>query len=104
MTANSIRQHIPNFVTGVDPEEGTFTTLDELEALPFVARAIATPGFLRLSKNENRLMLELSMPPPNGEYWVLGYIERPDEVDLPQWVETQPQREARERWNRGEHR
>ena len=98
---NEIVQHIPAFVSGIDSERASFTTLDELKAVPFVARAMTMPDFLRLSKSERYLMLELSTP-PIGEFWVIGYLKDPGAVDLPEWVETDAQRERRKAWNRGE--
>lgn len=100
---NHIKQHIPKFVSGFVPEEAYFRTLDELQHVTFVARAMKHPHFLRLSKSEDRLMLELSTP-PIGEFWVLGFLKDPARVDLPEWVETPQQRDDREAWNRGERR
>jgi hypothetical protein len=85
---NEIKQHIPTFVdTDRDPpDRAEFSTLAELEAIPFVARwKMNADGdtFHRFSKSENCLMAEL-----NGgrDFWVVGFIADPDAVNLPIWM------------------
>lgn len=79
----SIRQHIPNFVSGVDPETVEFKSLEELLAIPWVAQwAERTDGkdFHRFSQSDNMLMAEYV----EGYNWlVVGYLSEP--VDLPMW-------------------
>lgn len=98
-----IKQHIPGFVD-VDPQSGEFSTLEELLAIPFVARWSKDHNFLRYSKSRELLMVELSptKSDPAGSHWVLGYLSDPTSVDLPQWIETDAQKLRREAWNRGE--
>jgi hypothetical protein len=103
---NRITQHIPSFVeTRDDPRKaGAFTTLDELERVPFVAGWKSEPGFVRFSLSGNALIAELAPDDeePAGAHWVVGFIENPRALDLPQWIETPMQRERREAWNRGD--
>lgn len=103
---NSIRQHVPSFVDiyPAKPEIATFSSLEELLAIPFVAQWRNTPGFIRFSKSDNaRLMAEIrpSKTEPAGSYWVVGTLLDPSTVDLPAWVETPEQRKEREDWNAG---
>lgn len=84
---NQIRQHIPGFVDGIEPAEATFSTLDELLSVPFVARfrEIVDPGkpFHRFSYSEdgNLLMAEYD---EGRSWWVVGYLR--EAVDgLPNW-------------------
>lgn len=100
---NEIVEHVPNFVdTGDEPRRrAEFSTLEELERVPFVERWKTGKDFVRFSKSDNCLMAELSTP-PIGEFWVVGFLSDPTAVDLPQWVESDAHRLRREAWNRGE--
>lgn len=104
---NEIVQHFPAYVErmGEPSPRAKFSTLSELEAIPFVARFKAgRADFLRFSKSDNCLMAEYSPTPdePAGSHWVIGFLRDPAAVDLPEWAETEPQRLRREAWNSGE--
>lgn len=80
--SNYIVQHIPGFVeTEKEPERVDFDTLEELLAIPFVASWKADPPFERFSLSMNHLMAEMK----DGSYWVVGYLQHPELVQLPQW-------------------
>jgi hypothetical protein len=76
-----ITQHIPGFVdTRKPPQEGEFTTLAELEAIPFVARW-KDEDLQRFSVSDGRyLMAEMN----DGNFWVVGYLSG-GTPDLPVW-------------------
>lgn len=99
-----IRQHIPSFVDGVEPQEQDFSTIEELLSVSFVARWNKTPNFIRYSKSDNCLMAEIgpSESNPAGSHWVIGFLSDPSRIDLPLWQESDAQRLRREAWNRGE--
>ncbi len=80
---NGIRQHIPNFIGGVEPEVVAFETLEELLAIPWVSTwtKLGRRRFHRWAKSEGCLMAEYS----RGSYWlVIGYLKKPQKVDLPE--------------------
>lgn len=78
---NKITKHIPNFVDSRDPPpSGQFETQADLETIPFVKQWKDDKGFVRFSLSDNRLMAEMV-----GEFWVVGYLQNPSTVDLPQW-------------------
>jgi hypothetical protein len=82
---NKIVQHIPNFCD-VDPKEAEFNTLEELLNISWVKswkKDHDKKGpFFRYSLNEKYLMIERN----EGKWWwTIGRIQRPDEVDLPEW-------------------
>jgi len=103
---NRITQHIPSFVETRDDsrKSGEFTTLEELFAVPFVAKWETEPNFLKWSKSDTCLMAEFSPSEekPAGTHWVVGFLKDPSSVDLPYWVETEMQRARRDAWNRGD--
>jgi len=103
---NEIVQHIPAFVEtmGEPPPRAAFSTLAELEAVPFVARWKTRAAFIRYSKSDNVLMAEYgpTEKEPVGSHWVIGFIRDISSVELPQWTETEGQRLQREAWNRGD--
>ena len=76
-------EYVPGFVdNGEDLKEVTFKTTKELLKIPFVKRWSKDKEFYRFSISDENLMAEFK----NGkEWWVIGNIERPEEVDLPQW-------------------
>ncbi len=82
---NAAHQHIPGFVSGFDLEDLPFDTLEELLAMPFVARWTERPKFHRFSLDRVRgfhLMAEID----NGwTWWVVAILDR-DVPELPGWV------------------
>jgi hypothetical protein len=80
---NYIKHHVPDFARdGRDPiiTEAFLTTADLL-ALEKVSRW-KDSDFSHFAMNKNHLMAILH----NGfQWWVVGYIEDPTVIDLPQW-------------------
>ena len=76
----TIKQYIPNFVSGIESQTAEFNTVEELREIPFVKSHIETEGHYRLSISRNLLMNELN----EGYVWfVVGTLL--DELpDLPQ--------------------
>lgn len=79
---NRFRQHIPMFVN--DGEGGvsfTFETTEELLAHDVVRRHIG-PKHSHFVMGGRHLM-EIS--DEGFEWWVVGFVEKPEEIALPQW-------------------
>lgn len=79
---NEIRQHVPGFVDGVEPNVVAFDTLEQLLAIPFVKRWTDSERFYRLSVNDEVYLIAEF----NGgrEWWVVGYLRDPVPF-LPEW-------------------
>ncbi len=79
---NKITQEIPPW-SDMKPKTAEFDTMDELTAISWVKNWASGDDFHRLSLSGNALMSEM-----NGgrKWWVIGYIARPDLLDLPKWV------------------
>jgi hypothetical protein len=79
---NHFTQHIPAFVEVDLPAPVPFETTEDLLALEVVRRYGKRKDFSHFAMSDNCLM-EIS----DGGYhwWVVGYIEKPDEVNLPKW-------------------
>lgn len=97
-----IRQHIPNFVSGVDPQSVGFDTLEQLLAIDFVDRfrfrdlsldfVAAHPNtkFSRfsLSHYAGETWLMIAEYAEGRHWWVVGYITSPTPeiiTGLPEW-------------------
>lgn len=80
-----IRQHIPNFVSGYEPETIKFNDTEELKNIEFVKHWSEGDDFFKYSLSGNHLMAELN----NGNtWWVIGTIKGDlNKVDLPKWME-----------------
>lgn len=76
----TIKEHVPGFVDArvADPLTATFSTEDDLRAVPWVASWAAEPGFVQFSRSDNALMAELH---GGREFWVVGYL-----APLPPWL------------------
>ncbi len=88
---NRIRQYRPAFISGMENATVEFETVEQLLAIPFVAgftEPVEWP-FHRFSisprQNGGRdvLMAEYD---EGRHWWVVGFIEQPGQVDLPQWA------------------
>jgi hypothetical protein len=83
----TIRQHIPNFVSGIDPVSVDFETIDDLMNIDFVKQWKRNEFFqfsIAPSGNGYHLMCELK----NGTKWyVVGYLTGvgEDKFNLPLW-------------------
>lgn len=79
---NSFRQHIPNFVDVERPAAIPFETTEDLLSLEIVQRYGKRPDFSHFAIRDN-LLIEVS---DDGHYWwVIGYIEHPEQIKLPKW-------------------
>lgn len=81
------RQHIPGFVSGVDPEEGEVATLGELLLLPFLVRKQEIEGFKRWSVSADGPEVHLMAEYNDGTFYVAAFIYEGAEAldDLPEW-------------------
>lgn len=57
-----------------------FSSTEELLALPYLRELAAQPHFSHFAKSDEHLMQVL-----DDSFWVVGYFDDPDKVDLPQW-------------------
>lgn len=91
-----VRQHIPGFVTGVEPEECDVNSMQELMELPWVDHweVDINPrtkfyrwSVDRSSRDRSLLMAEYSRN--DRQWWVVAYLpalaDLPDWLDLPSW-------------------
>jgi len=81
---NVAHEHIPGYVTGFDPEDTPFDTIEELLNLPFVSRWTGQGNFHRFSISRDsypRLMAELD---GGLIWWVVATLDR-DMPELPTW-------------------
>ena len=79
---NEFRQHIPNFVDIKAPLLDKFETTEDLLNLEIVQRYGKRKDFSHFAISDNCLM-EIS--DEGFHWWVVGYIKKPNEVDLPKW-------------------
>ena len=78
-----IRQHIPNFCSGLESQEIEFNNLAELMAIPWVKHWTDDEDFYRFSiSNEHHLMAETDT---GKKWWVVGYLTG-YQLDLPKWT------------------
>lgn len=81
---NKFKQHFPRFIDAPESARVEIPFLDtsDLLALDCVKQFAKHPDFTEFAKSDNRLMAMLD----GGERWlVVGYIEHPDRVSLPNW-------------------
>ena len=84
---NKIVQEVPNYCD-VEPKSAEFNTLAELLEIDWVKSS--KDDFYRWSLSGNRLMEESD----EGRYWwVVGYVARPDLLDLPKWVAVEREKQ-----------
>ena len=77
----SIRPHVPSYVDGVDQSVQHFNSVEELRKSPFVARHSRL--YPQLMKSGDLLMI---VSESGSCWWVIGYIDDPSSLDLPEWV------------------
>lgn len=78
-----IRQYLPAFFVGFAPETAEFETLDELLAVPWVARCADGDLFHRFSVSGDHLMAEQN----EGRAWfVVGTFRDEAPAGLPKWA------------------
>lgn len=78
---SKIRQHIPGFVSGMDPETSEFTTTEELLNIPWIKKLSKFKYFTRFSLSDHHLMIELGP----DIYYVVGTIDNIENINLPKW-------------------
>lgn len=85
---NKIRQHVPAFFEGFEPETVEFETVEQLLDIPWVHHFTEHPEFYRFSLHRDcrTLMAEYK----DGAYWlVVGFIMHPmwhvSPEKLPRW-------------------
>lgn len=77
-----VTQHIPGFVSGVEPERHEVSSQEDLLNLEFVKRQRSYEGFHRFSLSENCLMAEFK---GGKEWWVIAFLDSTEGIDLPVW-------------------
>lgn len=80
---NQFIKHIPSFVDAEAPTPVEFKTTENLLAIDYVDSWKRSEGFSHYAKSEDCIMAIL-----NGgrNWWVVGYVQDSDSVDLPEWV------------------
>lgn len=79
---NRFKRHIPAFVDVDRPDWIPFETTADLLNLEIVKRYRTDTNFSHFAMEDNALMVISD----NGfHWWVVGFIEKPDEIDLPKW-------------------
>ena len=84
----TIKQHIPNFVSGFDPVTQNFETLEELLDIDFVKQWSGDNDFHQFSIGPYGDRWHLMAEQNNGKrWWVVGYITGivKDDLHLPDW-------------------
>lgn len=79
---NRFKQHIPNFVDVDKPEWIAFETTKDLVGLEVVKRYEKRNKLSHFVLSDNCLMV---ISDDGFYWWVVGYIEDPTTVNLPQW-------------------
>jgi hypothetical protein len=82
---NTFLQHIPNFVDTDRPEAIEFETTQDLLMIDKVkqwVKPIDGKEFSHFALSGKALIV---VHDEGFHWWVVGYIERPDEIDLPRW-------------------
>ena len=76
-----IKQHIPNYCSGIENQIDEFSNLEELKNIKWVKQWCEDENFYRFSISEECLMVEYS----EGYNWyVVGYLD--EHIDwLPKW-------------------
>jgi hypothetical protein len=88
---NEITQHRPAYFEGFDTEVVKFQTTEELLAIPFVKnfKEVYDNRFFQYSidpgGNFSRSLLICEVD-SGKQWWVVGYLETTDGIDLPKWV------------------
>lgn len=80
-----VKQHIPQFVDGLEPKEAIVSSQAEMLSLPWLKRWESDAIFDHWEKSEYGTGTLLMGIYKNGEYWVAAYIDGPEKLDLPTW-------------------
>lgn len=82
---NRFRQHIPSFIDVERPEWIEFETTEDLLSIDVVKQWVKTMDgkpFSHFAVSGNYLM---AIHDDSFHWWAVGYIDKPDAVDLPKW-------------------
>lgn len=86
-----IKQHIPGFCEGYEDLEAEFNSVEELKAIPWIARWSQEPDFRLFSiygsqlSGDYLLIVEFSGSDP--KWWTIGFLSE-DIKALPRWQPT----------------
>lgn len=81
-----ITQHIPSFIdTDVPTRVADFESTDELLKVPWVAQWAKSYHKYGFYVSYSCLMIDGIRYNGKREWWVIGYLDDPDQVDLPTW-------------------
>lgn len=81
---NKFTQHIPNFVSGVDPLIIEFETFDELlNTQFFIGQKNEYDDFSHFASSDEMIML---VRDDGYRWWVLGKIDDVSNIPLEKWV------------------
>mgnify|MGYP006263458053 CR=1 FL=1 len=90
-----IKQHIPGFVDGMEPAHDVVVSLEALLALPYVGiwteGEIEIPPFHQFSIAkpeglEDGAALLMAEMDKGREWYVVGYLQSDEPINLPIWV------------------
>ncbi len=83
MKKNKFIQHIPGFVSGVEPKIFEFNTTKELLAYELLdSQAKEDPYFFKYVKSGKNILF---VAHNEFYWWCKGSVQRPELVDLPKW-------------------
>lgn len=94
---NKFTQHWPHGNYGPDEKSGDFefnTTKELIESIGVIANFRLADGFENFVMSGNCLMAEGIKEDETSWWWVLGYIEKPELIELDQWVPPVPEEES----------
>ena len=80
---NYFIQREPGFSDIGKPQRFEFNDLEELLNQNYIKSWSNNPKFYRYSLSDDMLMCELD---DGKAWWILGYIEHPEQLTLPRWV------------------
>ncbi|MCP4569141.1 MAG: hypothetical protein GY841_16320 [FCB group bacterium] len=85
----NIQQYFPSFFEGFKAENVEFSTVEELKEIPWVKKWVEDEQFSHLAKWGTALMAAMRAKDAAGQnlIFVVGFIENPDDCDLPEWGE-----------------
>ena len=82
---NQIFQHVPGCISGVENQLMDFETTEELLEIPFVKR-LGNDDDYSFQMSGDTLM---TVKDDGTMWWVIGYINKPEEIDLPEWKHSE---------------
>lgn len=79
-----IKQRIPGFIEGVEPQEAEVESLDQLLGLPWIQRWTSDKTFEKLMWAPDGFLMAILK---DKSFWVIAYMESND-FGLPVWKAT----------------